>query len=90
MKTLSQIIKEEITRFLNEDGEGGATTTQGVMQGGGSNPYAGTYDVPMGVQRRDIYAPTRKRSHDFKNGSMSWQRASDENDGTVNKTRKSK
>ena len=88
---IRRIINEEIEKVLNEDGEGGATSTQSVMQGGGSNPSAGTYDVPMGsVQRRDIYAPTRKRSNDFKNGSMCCQHASDENNGTINKKKASK
>ena len=46
---LHRIIKESVYRILKEDGEaggGGATNAAGVMQGGGTNPGAGTYDVP--------------------------------------------
>lgn len=92
MKNLiRRIVKEEINRLLKE------TDTGFAMQDGGTNPSAGTYDVPLrkkngqtDVQRRDIYAPTQERSHDFKNGSMMCQKASSENDGTINKKHKSK
>jgi len=46
---LHRIIKESVYRILKEDGEaggGGATNAAGVMQGGGTNPGAGQYDVP--------------------------------------------
>ena len=46
---LHRIIKESVYRILKEDGEaggGGATNAAGVMQGGGTNPGAGTYDAP--------------------------------------------
>ena len=46
---LHRLIKESVLRILAEDGEaggGGATNAAGVMQGGGTNPGAGQYDVP--------------------------------------------
>lgn len=46
---LHKIIKESVYRILKEDGAaggGGATNAAGVMQGGGTNPGAGQYDVP--------------------------------------------
>jgi hypothetical protein len=45
---LKKIIRESIDRILAEDGVGGggATNAAGTMQGGGTNPGAGTYDVP--------------------------------------------
>lgn len=46
---LHRIIRESVNRILAEDGEiggGGATNAAGTMQGGGTNPGAGTYDVP--------------------------------------------
>lgn len=46
---LHRIVKEAIDKILQEDGEaggGGATNAAGVMQGGGTNPGAGTYDAP--------------------------------------------
>ena len=47
---LHRIIKESVYRILKEDGGaaggGGATNAAGVMQGGGTNPGAGQYDVP--------------------------------------------
>jgi len=47
---LHRIIKESVYRILKEDGAaaggGGATNAAGVMQGGGTNPGAGQYDVP--------------------------------------------
>ena len=75
---LHKVIRETVLSIINEEGEGGmggAASCGNVMQGGGSNPSAGQYDVPFGdTQRRDIYAPARKRSKDFKNGSMMMQR----------------
>lgn len=61
---LRKIIRETINEVILEDGEGGgafaggggASNAAGVMQGGGINPGAGQYDVPMGsVQRRKTY-----------------------------------
>ena len=47
---LHRIVKETVYRIISEDGAaaggGGATNAAGVMQGGGTNPGAGTYDVP--------------------------------------------
>jgi hypothetical protein len=45
---LKRIVRESIDRILAEDGVGGggATNAAGTMQGGGTNPGAGTYDVP--------------------------------------------
>ena len=84
-RSIRQIVKEEIRRIIQE------TDAAGVMQGGGDNPSAGTYETPLGsVQRRSIYKPTEKRSHDFSNGSMMCQHSSDENNGTINKKRPSK
>jgi hypothetical protein len=64
-------------QMVTEDGEGGggATSCGSVMQGGGSNPYAGQYDVPFGqLQRRKFYSDTLKRNKDEKNGSISMNR----------------
>ena len=45
---LHRIVVETVNKILNEDGVGGggATNAAGTMQGGGTNPGAGTYDVP--------------------------------------------
>ena len=45
---LHQIVADAVNRILKEDGAGGggATNAAGVMQGGGTNPGAGQYDVP--------------------------------------------
>ena len=46
---LHRIIRETVETIIREEGEaggGGATNAAGVMQGGGTNPGAGTYDVP--------------------------------------------
>lgn len=45
---LHRIVRESINRILAEDGVGGggATNAASVMQGGGTNPSAGQYDVP--------------------------------------------
>lgn len=88
MKTIQQIIKEEIDKFLTEDGEAPAL--------GGTSSFSmspqqnvGTYDVPLGAplrKQKNIYTPCTKRSKDFKNGSMAVQQANDETD--VNKKKK--
>ncbi|MBR6516964.1 MAG: hypothetical protein IKT40_09040 [Bacilli bacterium] len=64
--------------IVSEDGEGGGATSCGsVMQGGGSNPSAGQYDVPFkNVQRRDFWKPALKRNKDEKNNSISMNRLS--------------
>ena len=46
---LHRIVKEAVETIIREEGEaggGGATNAASVMQGGGTNPGAGTYDVP--------------------------------------------
>ena len=45
---LHNIVREAVNRILDEEGAGGggATNCAGTMQGGGTNPGAGTYDVP--------------------------------------------
>ena len=45
---LHAIVREAVNKILSEDGVGGggATNAAGTMQGGGTNPGAGTYDVP--------------------------------------------
>jgi len=46
---LHRIVKEAVETIIREEGEaggGGATNAAGVMQGGGTNPGAGTYDAP--------------------------------------------
>lgn len=79
---LRRIIKEEIEKYLFEDGDAGF--------GGATNANisaAATYDVPMGgVQRKSIYKPAEKRSKDFSNGSMMMQKAEDETE--VNKKKR--
>ena len=83
---LHRIISNTVARILNEDG---ATTCGSVMQSGvngdadGTNPSAGQYDVPFGADNE-----TKKRSKDFRNGSMMMQHASDETD--VNKKKQKK
>lgn len=45
---LHNMIMEAVERILEDGGVGGggATNAAGAMQGGGTNPSAGTYDVP--------------------------------------------
>ena len=45
---LHNIVREAVNKILSEDGigGGGATNAAGVMQGGGTNPGSGQYDVP--------------------------------------------
>ena len=43
---LHRIEKETVNRILSEEGGDGATNAAGAMQGGGTNPGAGTYDAP--------------------------------------------
>ena len=45
---LHDMVKEAVNMILKEDGVGGggAANAAGVMQGGGTNPGAGQYDVP--------------------------------------------
>jgi hypothetical protein len=66
--------------LVNEDGAagaglGGATSCQGVMQAGGTNPNAGTYDTVFGgVQDRDFWKPAMTRGKNKKNKSMAMNR----------------
>lgn len=62
--------------LVSEEGEGGGATSCGsVMQGGGSNPSAGQYDVPFkNVQRRSFWNPALTRNKDSKNKSISMNR----------------
>lgn len=64
--------------LVSEEGEGGGATSCGsVMQGGGSNPSAGQYDVPFkNVQKRSFWSPALKRNKDEKNKSISMNRLS--------------
>ena len=68
IKTLKKQANMCESSTLNEEGEGGATSCGNVMQGGGSNPDAGQYVTPFGYDKE-----TKKRSKDFKNGSMAIQ-----------------
>ena len=46
---IRSLVNETLNILMNEEGEaggGGATNAAGVMQGGGTNPGAGTYDAP--------------------------------------------
>ena len=45
------------------------------MQGGGTNPSAGQYDVPFLADKE-----TKKRNKDFKNGSIAMHRTDEETD----------
>lgn len=65
---LHRLIEKTVKDMLSEEGEGGATSCGNVMQGGGSNPDAGQYVTPFGYDKE-----TKKRSRDFKNGSMAIQ-----------------
>lgn len=68
LEQLYNDIKE--TNFLTEDGEG-ASSCGSVMQGGGSNPSAGQYDVPFkNIQRRDFWYKSLSRKNG-KNKSLS-------------------
>ena len=62
--------KNEIEEsILNEEGEGGggATSCGSAMQGGGSNPDAGQFIVPLGkVQRRKIAHVTQEQAEFLK------------------------
>ena len=63
--------------LVSEDGEGGATSCGNVMQGGGSNPSAGQYDMPFkNIQKRDFWKPALTRNKDEKNKSISMNRKS--------------
>lgn len=77
---LHNIIRDSVMRIIKEEGEGGATACGNVMQGGGSNPSAGQYDVPFGADKA-----TSKRSKNFKNGSMTMQHADNEGTDVINK-----
>lgn len=79
--------KQIINDVLDMDGEtykkrGGydeslvsETDCGGVMQGGGGNPSAGQYDVPLSSpQRRGFWKPALKRNKDEKNKSISMNR----------------
>lgn len=71
-KKLKRLYLEMFPQQLTEDG---ATSCGGAMQGGGGNPSAGQYDVPLGtVQRRGFYGPALKRNKDEKNSSISMNR----------------
>lgn len=70
MDVVNKIIKEE-----GEGGTGGATSCGNVMQGGGTNPSAGQYDVPFLADKE-----TEKRNEDFDNGSISMHRTDEETD----------
>lgn len=60
--------------LVNEEGEG-ATSCGSVMQGGGSNPSAGQYDVPFkSLQRKNFWYSSLKRNGDEKNKSISINR----------------
>lgn len=51
------------------------TDCGGAMQGGGTNPSAGQYDVPLGSpQRKGFWKPALKRNKDEKNKSISMNR----------------
>lgn len=55
---------------LNEEGEGvgGATSCGSAMQGGGSNPSAGQYDLPFKpIQRRNIWSKSVMNKKNVKN-----------------------
>ena len=65
------------SNLVKEDGEGGATSCAGTMQGGGLNPSAGQYETPISpIQRRKFWQPALTRSKDEKNGSISMNRES--------------
>ena len=79
--------KQIINDVLDMDGEtyknrGGydeylvsETDCGGVMQGGGGNPSAGQYDVPLSSpQRRGFWKPALKRNKDEKKKSISMNR----------------
>ena len=63
---LHKLVMEAVEAVLREDGEGigggGATNCAGAMQGGGTNPGAGQYDVPFGgMVRRKGYSPKKDK-----------------------------
>jgi len=75
---IHRMVMEAVETVLSEEGEGGiggATSCGNVMQGGGTNPSAGQYDVPFITDKE-----TKKRNKDFKNGSISMHRTDEETD----------
>lgn len=77
---IHNMVMNVVESILSEDGEGamgtgGATSCGNVMQGGGSNPSAGQYDVPFQADKE-----TKKRNKDFKNGSISMHRVGEGTD----------
>lgn len=74
MKELYNDVVNNKENLVNEDGEG-ATTCGSVMQGGGTNPSAGQYDVPFkSLQRKKFWYSSLKRNGDEKNKSISINR----------------
>lgn len=74
MKELYNDIVSHDDKLVKEDGEG-ATTCGSVMQGGGTNPSAGQYDVPFkSLQRKKFWYSSLKRNGDEKNKSISINR----------------
>lgn len=82
---LHKIVREAYKRAmksLNEEGEAAGATNAS---------QSGQFTTPLGpINRRNIYAPTAKRSHDFGKGTMTTQQAEDEGTNEVNKRRKNK
>ena len=80
---LHRIIRESVRKViqsLNEEGEAAGATNAS---------QSGQFTVPMGpISRRNIYAPTAKRTHDFENGTMTTQQADNEGTDVVNKRKK--
>lgn len=77
---IKQIIREEIEKLINEDGEGGnvtggANSTQGVNADGSADGSFGISYPAFGSDKEG-----KKRSKDFKNGSMCMQRLSENED----------
>ena len=65
-------VKELYKSLFGNEGKLNETDCGGVMQGGGSNPSAGQYEVPFGeIQRKGFWSPSRKRNKDEDNKSIS-------------------
>ena len=66
---------EECNDYNDDEELVSETDCGGVMQGGGTNPSAGQYDVPFGgVQKKGFWKPALTRNKDEKNKSMSINR----------------
>ena len=77
---LHRIIESTVIQYINETDCGSAMQSGVGNNAGGSNPSAGQYDVPFLSDK-----PTKKRTGDFKKGTMTTQHTFDEGTDVINK-----